>query len=86
MTREEKLEVIINKFDNDVKYYSRIHRLLIAFDQFFNVLFWNGSMDETISGHIGRKLEANTANKFEKLLAKCLGKLQKYHCIKSIGE
>lgn len=30
-------------------------RFLLVLDQMGNVLFWNGSQDETISSHIGRK-------------------------------
>ena len=45
-------EELIKKFENDVKKRSRLNRAVLAFDQFFNVLFWNGSQDETISSHI----------------------------------
>ncbi|MCT4632798.1 MAG: hypothetical protein N4A76_08680 [Firmicutes bacterium] len=77
---------IINKFDYDVKNISRIKRLLLSVDQFLNVLLWNGSQDETISGHIGRKIKNGKANKFEKLLCYILNKMDKNHCNDSIGE
>ena len=82
----EQLKVLYDKFDRDVLYYSRGYRVLLAIDQFFNVLIFNGSMDETISSNIGRKIEAGTATKFEKLICKFLHKLESEHCKKSLGE
>lgn len=80
----EKQE-FITKFENDRK-RSRTIRLLLSIDQFLNVLFWNGSHDETISSHIGRKIEKGTATWFDKKLCCFLKKLESEHCIKSLGE
>lgn len=77
---------LIEKFENDVKKRSRINRLLLIIDQFFNVLFWNGSQDETISSHIGRKIENGTSTWFDRKLCCFLKKLENNHCNKSLGE
>lgn len=77
---------IIAKFNKDVANRSRIERLLIATDQWFAVLFWNTSQDETISSCVGRRIEAGTANWFDRLVCKGLRKLQAKHCMRSIGE
>ena len=79
-------EIFIEKFYEDTKKVSRIKRLLISIDQFFNVLIWNGSQDETISSHIGRRIKENKAYKIEKIICKFLRLLQSRHCIKSFGE
>jgi len=76
----------MQKFENDIKNYSRVKRLLLAVDQFFNVLFWNGSQDETISSHIYRRIQNNKATKFDKLLCYFLRKIENEHCKKSLGE
>ena len=77
---------MIEKFENDVKKRSRIKRFLLALDQMGNVLFWNGSQDETISSHIHRRIESGKANWFDKKLCCLLKKLEDNHCAKSIGE
>jgi len=77
---------LIKKFENDVKKRSRFMRFLLAIDQLGNVLFWNGSQDETISSHIHRKIEKGTATWFDKKLCCLLKKLEDNHCAKSIGE
>ena len=51
MTPEERV-VLIQKFERDVAKRSRWCRFLLVLDQMGNVVFWNGSQDETISGHI----------------------------------
>lgn len=79
-------DTLIDKFEQDVKKRSRGLRLLLALDQFFNVLLWNGSQDETVSSHIGRKIEKGTATWFDKKLCYFLKKLENNHCIKSLGE
>lgn len=79
-------DTFIEKFEQDVKKRSRILRLLLALDQFFNVLLWNGSHDETISSHIGRRIESGRANRFDKFLCKVLHKIDPNHCIESKGE
>jgi len=80
------MEQNTDKFIEDTHHYSYIKRLLLAIDQFFNVLLWNGSHNETISGHIGRKIKAGTANKFEKMICWGLRKIESKHCIEAIGE
>ena len=79
-------EALIEKFENDVKKRSYIMRVLLAIDQLGNVLFWNGSQDETISSHIHRRIESGKANWFDKKLCCLLKKLEDNHCAKSIGE
>ena len=81
-----ELEELYKKFDRDVEKRSRVLRLLLSIDQFFNVLIWNGSQDETISSHIGRRIKANKALWIEKQICCFLKKLESKHCIKSLGE
>ena len=76
---------LVEKFENDRK-RSRTIRLLLSIDQFLNVLFWNGSHDETISSHIHRRIESGKATWFDKKLCCLLKKLEDNHCAKSIGE
>ena len=61
-------------------------RFFLVVDQMFNVLLWNGSQDETISSHIGRRMENGQATRFEKALCQLLRLLESKHCIKSKGE
>ena len=77
---------LIEKFELDVKKRSRFFRFLLALDQLGNVLFWNGSQDETISSHIHRRIESGKATWFDKKLCCLLKKLEDNHCAKSIGE
>ena len=77
---------LIKKFENDVKKRSRFFRFLLALDQLGNVLFWNGSQDETISSHIHRNQIAGTATWFDNLVCRLLKKLERNHCEKSRGE
>jgi hypothetical protein len=77
---------LFQKFDNDVAKRNRWYRFLLVLDQMGNVLFMNGSQDETISSHIARKQEAGTATKFNNLVCYFLKKLDKNHCNKSEGE
>ena len=79
-------EALVEKFENDVKKRSWIMRVLLAIDQLGNVLFWNGSQDETISSHIHRRIENGKATWFDKKLCCLLKKLEDNHCAKSIGE
>ncbi|MGD8305073.1 MAG: hypothetical protein PVF17_00330 [Ignavibacteria bacterium] len=79
-------EELFRKFDNDIKKRSRFFRFLLVLDQMGNVVLWNGSQDETISSHIGRRIKDNTATWFDKLVCKILRKLETSHCFKSIGE
>ena len=79
-------KTLIEKFENDVKKRSRIKRLLLVLDQLGNVLFWNGSQDETISSHIHRRIENGKATWFDKKLCCLLKKLEANHCYESRGE
>ena len=79
-------KTLIEKFENDVKKRSRTKRLLLVIDQLGNVLFWNGSQDETISSHIHRRIESGTATWFDKKLCCLLKKIENNHCAKSLGE
>ena len=81
-----KQEQYIEKFENDMNKRSRTMRFLLVLDQMFNVLLWNGSQDETISSHIGRRIESEKATWFDKLVCKFLRVLEAKHCIKSKGE
>ena len=86
MRTKEELELLYLKFDKDVITKSRGLRALIAFDQLLAVIFFNTSQDETISSHVGRKIESNTANWFDKKLCCLLNKFEYNHCNKSLGE
>ena len=86
MRSKEELEVLYSKFDNDVKKRSRWFRFLLALDQMLNVIFWNGSQDETVSSHIGRRIREGKATWFDKKLCCLLKKLEHNHCNKSLGE
>ena len=79
-------KTLIEKFENDIKKRSRIKRLLLVIDQLGNVLFWNGSQDETISSHIHRRIENGKATRFDKKLCCLLKKIENNHCAKSLGE
>lgn len=83
---KKNIEALIEKFENDVKKRSRIMRVLLAIDQLGNVLFWNGSQDETISSHIHRRIESGKATWFDKKLCCLLKKLEDNHCYESRGE
>ncbi len=79
-------EELIKKFKNDVKKRHYLLRILLSIDQFFNVLLWNGSQDETISSHIGRKIKDKKANWFDRAICCFLNKIDNKHCKKSLGE
>ena len=82
MTQEE----LYQKFDSDIAKRSRIMRFLLVLDQMFNVLIWNGSQDQTISGHIHRRMEEGKAICVEKKLCCVLQWFEAKHCFKSLGE
>lgn len=87
MTRTpEQLKVLYEKFDTDVKKRSRLFRFLLVLDQMCNVLFWNGSQDETISSHINRRKEKGIATWFDIVVCCMLSKLEYNHCYLSRGE
>lgn len=79
-------DVLIQKFENDVKKRSRLFRFLLVLDQMCNVIFWNGSQDETVSSHIGRRIENGAATWFDKRLCCLLKRLENNHCSLSVGE
>lgn len=77
---------LITKFENDISKRSRFMRFLLVLDQMFNVVLWNGSQDETVSSHIGRRIQKGEATWFDKRLCCFLKRLEYNHCNKSIGE
>jgi len=77
---------LIWKFEYDVRKRSRWQRLLLALDQLCNVVCWNGSQDETVSSHIGRRIAAGRAYAPERWLCWMLRKLQNNHCKRALGE
>jgi len=79
-------EKLYTKFDHDMAKRGRMMRLVLAIDQFFNVMIWNGSQDETISSHIHRRKEKGIATKFDNLVCCALSKLEYNHCYLSRGE
>lgn len=79
-------EKLYTKFDHDMAKRGRMMRLALAIDQFFNVLIWNGSQDETISSHIHRRKEKGIATRFDTLVCCALSKLEYNHCYLSRGE
>ena len=86
MRNKEELDILFAKFDRDVQKRSRFMRFLLSLDQMGNVLFWNGSQDETISSHIHRRIENGKATWFDKKLCCLLKKLENNHCYESRGE
>lgn len=77
---------LVIKFENDMIKRSKLARVLLVLDQLCNVIFWNGSQDETVSSHIGRRIEKGEATWFDKKLCCFLKRLEKNHCNKSLGE
>lgn len=85
MSPEER-EQLYDKFEHDVAKRKRWYRLLLATDQWFNVLIWNGSQDETISSHIHRRKEKGIATRFDNVVCCVLSRLEYNHCYLSRGE
>jgi len=79
-------EKLIEKFENDKQKRTRLMRFLLVLDQMCNVVFWNGSQDETVSSHIGRRIQKGEATWFDKKLCCFLKRLEHNHCVKSLGE
>ena len=77
---------LVKKFEEDMNKRGRGMRFLLSLDQMLNVVFWNGSQDETVSSHIGRRIEDGKATWFDKKLCCLLRKLDYNHCKKSKGE
>lgn len=86
MRTPEELEILYTKFDNDMEKRSRLMRFVLVLDQMLNVLGWNGSQDETVSSHIGRRIKAGKATWFDKKLCCFLKKFEHEHCNVSMGE
>lgn len=84
---EESLKVLYAKFDYDMKKRARWKRFLLVCDQTLNVIWLNGSQDETCSSHIGRLRDKGKATKFQLWFCeKVLSKFEHSHCYKSRGE
>ncbi|ALV25025.1 hypothetical protein CIG2463D_1460 [Campylobacter iguaniorum] len=79
-------EELYAKFENDMAKRTRFFRFLLILDQMANVIFWNGSQDETVSSHIGRRIKAGRGTWFDKRLCCFLKRLERNHCEKSLGE
>ena len=77
---------LIEKFEEDKQKRTRLMRFLLVLDQMLNVVFWNGSQDETVSSHIGRRIKKGEATWFDKKLCCFLKRLENNHCEKSLGE
>ena len=77
---------LVWKFEHDVKKRKYVMRVLLALDQLLNVLLWNGSQDETVSSHVGRRIADGKAYKVEVCLCKFLTWLQSKHCSRAKGE
>jgi len=86
MKTEEELNILYIKFDRDIAKRGRGIRLLLSLDQTLNVLWLNGSQDETVSSHIGRKQKAGTSTWLQDKVCCMLSKLEYNHCNKSLGE
>ena len=70
---------------NDWTHKSYPRRVLIGIDQLFNALL-GGNPDETISGRIGKRIQAGSASKIEVMLCKLLSIVlfDPKHCVTSI--
>lgn len=79
-------EELIVKFENDMQKRTRWLRFLLVLDQMGNVIFWNGSQDETISSHIHRRITSGKATWFDKKVCCILKMIESEHCMKSDGE
>ena len=86
MTDKITKEMLIAKFENDVKKRNRWYRFLLALDQMGNVVFWNGSQDETISSHIARRQNKGISTWIDDKVCCILQKLEYNHCNRAEGE
>ena len=77
---------LIEKFEKDKQKRTRLMRFLLVLDQMLNVVIWDGSQDETVSSHIGRRIKKGEATWFDKKLCCFLKRLENNHCEKSLGE
>lgn len=79
-------KALFEKFDQDIAKRSRMMRFLLVLDQMGNVVFLNGSQDETISSHIHRRQLKGKATWIENGLCWVLKRLEARHCFNSVGE
>lgn len=69
-----------DKFDKDIAKRPYILRVFLAIDQLFNVILFNGSQDQTISGHIAKKKYEGTDKWYHRTICKFLQKFEQKHC------
>ena len=81
-----EVEMLVRKFERDVAKRSRWFRFLLVADQMLNVVWLNGSQDETVSSHLGRKKADGTITWFQSKVCCMLRKIESKHCLKSRGE
>jgi len=74
------------KFDKDIEKRSYLFRVILAIDQLFNVILFNGSQDQTMSGNIAKKQYENTSKWYHDYLCKILNVFESSHCWKSRKE
>ncbi|MGE4399387.1 MAG: hypothetical protein AB7D29_07690 [Campylobacterales bacterium] len=86
MRTDEELKILFAQFDKDMATKTKLYRFWLAVDQLGNVIFMNGSQNETISSHISRRQEAGTATRLNNFVCCLLKKLERNHCKKSEGE
>lgn len=86
MRTKDELTVLRAKFDRDMEKRSRFNRFMLSIDQTINVLWLNGSQDETCSSYIGRKKENGTSTVFQEKVCCLLNRLEYNHCSLSVGE
>jgi len=79
-------QILVKKFKRDMSKRSKGMRFLLALDQMLNVLWLNGSQDETVSSHLARKKEDGTITWFQSRVCCMLRKIESKHCLKSKGE
>ena len=86
MRTDGEVELLVKKFKRDVVKRKRWFRVLLALDQLLNVVWLNGSQDETVSSHLGRKKVDGTITWFQSKVCCFLRMLESKHCLKSRGE
>ena len=86
MKTSEEQKVLFAKFDRDIAKRTRLMRFILAVDQALNVVWLNGSQDETCSSHLARKRANGTITWFQSKVCCFLKKLESNHCTKSLGE
>ena len=86
MRTEQEIAILVKKFEVDMVDRTRMFRFILVIDQMFNVIWLNGSQDETISSHLARKRADGTITWFQSKVCSFLRKLESRHCLKSLGE